>query len=220
VNTSDPISIVSPAEQALSRLDLAIDFVNTTGLSKGKPFDELPSAGAAVHWLTHVGLLTPADARTEQARFEGAPDRGETALRRLRQARAGLRELIDAMAEERAPRAAAVADVNAALRVRENIQIVADGPHVGVVTRREGEPFDQALASIARAVADEIGAGRPERFRVCENETCRWAFYDRSRPGTRRWCEMSSCGNRMKAARHRARKRADAAAGTTPPDRA
>ena len=49
-------------------------------------------------------------------------------------------------------------------------------------------------------------------FRICENDTCRWAFYDRSRPGTRRWCEMSSCGNRMKAARHRARIR-----GAAPP---
>jgi len=73
--------------------------------------------------------------------------------------------------------------------------------------RREGPPLEQALAAIARSIADELSEGRPERFRICENDTCRWAFYDRSRPGTRRWCEMSSCGNRMKAARHRARLR-------------
>src|SRR5947207_2042443 len=77
----------------------------------------------------------------------------------------------------------------------------------------KGEPFDQAIAAITRAVVDELAQGRPERFRICENDRCRWAFYDRSRPGTRRWCEMSSCGNQMKAARHRARLKAAGGAG-------
>jgi predicted RNA-binding Zn ribbon-like protein len=36
---------------------------------------------------------------------------------------------------------------------------------------------------------------------------CRWVFYDESRAGKRRWCDMASCGNRAKAARHRARQK-------------
>jgi predicted RNA-binding Zn ribbon-like protein len=39
-------------------------------------------------------------------------------------------------------------------------------------------------------------------------------FYDTSRTGRRRWCDMATCGNRAKAARHRARsKAASGAAG-------
>ncbi|HEX9767154.1 MAG TPA: CGNR zinc finger domain-containing protein, partial [Nitriliruptorales bacterium] len=47
-----------------------------------------------------------------------------------------------------------------------------------------------------------------ERIKVCASETCQWLFNDVSRTGRRRWCDMATCGNRAKAARHRARARA------------
>lgn len=41
----------------------------------------------------------------------------------------------------------------------------------------------------------------PERIRACGR--CGWLFLDSSRGGRRRWCSMSTCGNREKASRHR-----------------
>ena len=38
--------------------------------------------------------------------------------------------------------------------------------------------------------------------RRCANPECGWLFLDDSRAGKRRWCSMSSCGNRAKARRH------------------
>jgi predicted RNA-binding Zn ribbon-like protein len=79
--------------------------------------------------------------------------------------------------------------------------------------RHVGDPVDDALANLAEPIVREIAAGRPDRLRACADETCRWIFYDDSRTGRRRWCDMASCGNRAKAARHRARaKGAQAAA--------
>jgi predicted RNA-binding Zn ribbon-like protein len=40
-----------------------------------------------------------------------------------------------------------------------------------------------------------------ERVRACGR--CGWLFLDSSRGGRRRWCSMSTCGNREKASRHR-----------------
>jgi predicted RNA-binding Zn ribbon-like protein len=40
-----------------------------------------------------------------------------------------------------------------------------------------------------------------ERVRACGR--CGWLFVDSSRGGRRRWCSMSTCGNREKASRHR-----------------
>ncbi|MCE7003041.1 CGNR zinc finger domain-containing protein [Kibdelosporangium philippinense] len=40
-----------------------------------------------------------------------------------------------------------------------------------------------------------------ERVRACGR--CGWMFLDSSRGGRRRWCSMSTCGNREKASRHR-----------------
>ncbi|WP_067831567.1 CGNR zinc finger domain-containing protein [Actinomadura kijaniata] len=47
-----------------------------------------------------------------------------------------------------------------------------------------------------------------DRIRACGR--CGWLFLDSSRGGRRRWCSMSTCGNREKASRHR---RAERAAG-------
>jgi predicted RNA-binding Zn ribbon-like protein len=41
----------------------------------------------------------------------------------------------------------------------------------------------------------------PDRIRACGR--CGWLFLDSSRGGRRRWCSMSTCGNREKASRHR-----------------
>jgi predicted RNA-binding Zn ribbon-like protein len=44
-----------------------------------------------------------------------------------------------------------------------------------------------------------------ERLKLCGSRTCRWAFFDRSRNHSSRWCRMASCGNRQKAKRFRER---------------
>ena len=54
-------------------------------------------------------------------------------------------------------------------------------------------------------MADFLVNGPTGRLRTCDNHGCRWLFIDQSPTGRRRWCDMASCGNRAKAARHRAR---------------
>ena len=51
----------------------------------------------------------------------------------------------------------------------------------------------------------ELISGHPERIKICDSDRCSWVFYDTSRTSRRRWCDMATCGNRAKAARHRAR---------------
>ena len=45
------------------------------------------------------------------------------------------------------------------------------------------------------------------RLRVCANDECRWAFYDRSKNRQGHWCNMALCGNRLKNRDLRARRR-------------
>jgi predicted RNA-binding Zn ribbon-like protein len=42
----------------------------------------------------------------------------------------------------------------------------------------------------------------PARVRKCANPDCPFRFLDTTRSGTRRWCSMTVCGNRLKARRH------------------
>jgi predicted RNA-binding Zn ribbon-like protein len=62
------------------------------------------------------------------------------------------------------------------------------------------------LAPVLWSAGDLFVGERLERVRLCANEKCRWLFLDDSKSGTRRWCSMSSCGNRAKAHRHYMRK--------------
>ena len=164
-------------------LEVALDFVNTAGLSSGEPFEDLVTLHDALHWLVDHGVLEPEAAVDEQRRLGALPGGAEEALERVRRVRTGLRELIDAVDEERAPAADALAAVNDVLAARETTTLVP-GPDgaLRLERRREGTPLDRALAELARRVASEFGEGRPERFRVCGNDRCRWVFYDRPGP--------------------------------------
>jgi predicted RNA-binding Zn ribbon-like protein len=42
-----------------------------------------------------------------------------------------------------------------------------------------------------------------ERLKLCSSDECKWAFFDRSKNHSSRWCTMASCGNREKARRFR-----------------
>jgi predicted RNA-binding Zn ribbon-like protein len=61
-----------------------------------------------------------------------------------------------------------------------------------------------ALALIVSRAVVAAARGEWERLRVCAAEDCRWVFYDRSKPGTGRWCSMRVCGNRLKTRAYRA----------------
>lgn len=68
---------------------------------------------------------------------------------------------------------------------------------------------DRRLAArIVLAWAD-IRESLPGALRPCANGECRLFLLDRSRAGTARWCSMATCGNKMKARRHRARAAGD-----------
>lgn len=70
-----------------------------------------------------------------------------------------------------------------------------------------GHALPDLLAPILWSAADLAVAAPARPIRRCANEECLWLFIDRSKTGTRRWCDMGSCGNRAKARRHYARLR-------------
>ena len=66
---------------------------------------------------------------------------------------------------------------------------------------------DYALGRLLAGVFAAMSDGSWNRMKACANPECRWAFYDKSKKHSARWCEMASCGNRMKARRFRERAR-------------
>jgi len=61
------------------------------------------------------------------------------------------------------------------------------------------------LAPVLWSAGDLMLNAQGRRIRCCANGECLWLFIDQSKNATRRWCDMSSCGNRAKARRHYSR---------------
>ncbi|KRR20140.1 hypothetical protein CQ14_23075 [Bradyrhizobium lablabi] len=71
------------------------------------------------------------------------------------------------------------------------------------VVRRASSGLGGVLAELVR-LSD---SGRLERMKICSSDECHWVFYDRSKPGNRRWCSSDRCGNREKTRAYRDRQR-------------
>ena len=180
------------------QLEDTFDFVNTLeyDANEGFPNENLPTSERAVEWFATRGLIHAESLETSDRDLE-----------RIHAVRAALREIADAVVEHRAPKRAALDRVNRTLRARSATELVAGPDGIGIGHRHVGDPIDDALARVTEPLVQELSSGNPDRLRVCANDMCRWVFYDESRAGQRRWCDMASCGNRAKAARHRARQK-------------
>ena len=74
--------------------------------------------------------------------------------------------------------------------------------------RTEATPA-QALSTVARHAIEVLSGPDAPLLKECANHECTRIYIDRSRGARREWCAMDPCGNKMKAAAYRARKRAD-----------
>jgi len=80
-------------------------------------------------------------------------------------------------------------------------------PLVINLNRQWSEP-NSLLFPLAEIISDLVCHVDFSQIKNCEGPTCSLWFYDVSKNHGRRWCTMSVCGNRAKAAAHRAKKRA------------
>ena len=185
-------------------LETAFDFLNTLELEDGALVERLTSLEVAAAWLQQADVI--ADAGEIASLAQTTPQR-QAVLARLVTTRTALRDVAHSVAHEETPPRPAIDEVNRALGARERIQLVAVDDGVRLGHSHVGDAVDEVLARIAEPIVREIGGGHEDRIRICANDTCRWIFYDESRAGLRRWCDMATCGNRAKARRHRERQR-------------
>ena len=189
--------------------ELWVRFVNTLSYTHGRPTDELPDSDALVAWLRSSRLLSERAASAERAALRDNPDERLRRMERFQQLRTLSWDIATGLAVSGQPSREQVRELNHILRDGlhfHQLEISADGTQYGLA--HVGDRLDQARATIAGTLADFIASGPVHRLRICANEGCREVFIDRSRTGRRRWCDMRTCGNQAKAARHRARLRA------------
>jgi predicted RNA-binding Zn ribbon-like protein len=144
-------------------------------------------------WLVANGLLAKDDAPTTDE------------LRILREVREGLRGLVIHNTGGPVPDPASVAplrDIAAEVAVRATV--AADGT---VTLIPAGDSVRARLLGLLLVVQDAQRDGTWAHLKACANDDCLWAFYDRSRNHGGTWCDMATCGNKLKNRDFRARQR-------------
>ncbi|MFJ2647363.1 CGNR zinc finger domain-containing protein [Streptomyces sp. NPDC087420] len=155
-----------------------VELLNTTPVVDGSTVDLLAEDSAAGAWLTAHGGGTG----------------GAAELAALRAVRRDLQAVV------RGQQPAGI--LNAVLAdVGQHPVIDGDGLRWELYA-----PPERALPARIVLAWAALSQRMPGRLRPCANDECALFLLDRSRSNTARWCSMTTCGNRLKARRHQARR--------------
>lgn len=189
---------------------LCLDLVNTLDERRNDvPRELLNSFVDLVAWGLQAGAVDESAAQALRRTAQARPRAAALALHRARLLREALYAIFSAAAGLRVLPAQAVDQLNTALvpaLAARRLELIAGRP--GWVFVEQNPPnLDRVLWPAILSAAELLTSA--DLFRVCEcaGERCAWLFLDRSKNQSRRWCDMTVCGNRAKARRHFSRVR-------------
>jgi predicted RNA-binding Zn ribbon-like protein len=186
---------------------LALDFLNTKLILENKPQELLSNAAALERWLIAAALVTSRKQRALVGTW-----------RKSRQAEALVRELVAFRERLRAallrleagllPGESFLAELDGLMKEHpQRTRLRKEGSKLVLDALFEPRKPQDVWAPLAAATAELLARVEPSRIRKCESESCVVHFYDTSRKGSRRWCSMNLCGNRLKVAAYQRRRR-------------
>jgi predicted RNA-binding Zn ribbon-like protein len=195
-------------EIELSGGALALDFANTVGGTHVSPtHDHLRSYGDIARFAVLAGGLPSSAAKRLAERAKRDPTRAEAVYELGIALRESIWGVFSALASGESPRDADLALIgDAAASGAARSRLVYDRDGVGWSLPSDSDDLERPLWDVARSAADLLTSGEHDRIKECASTTCEWVFLDRSRNRSRRWCDMSDCGNRAKARRFQAKK--------------
>ena len=184
----------------LPRTDLCLGFVNTRSWrGRAEPSESLLDLEALVRWLGKAGgLPQPFAHEMEHWCYAHLTKAARTLADAI-----GLREALFRLFVGAGASTADFATLQhmlAAAPARQHL-VSSQGSCFWRIECPRPEAAD-LLAPVLWSAADLLVSEARDRVRCCANAECLWLYLDGSRKGTRRWCDMASCGNRAKARRH------------------
>ena len=182
-----------------------LDLLNTKPVLADGPTELLSDVRAFERWLIASGTVTSAKAKTTLRSWRNSAE-ASAFLKQLIAFRERLREAVLRMESGSLPADAFLAEVNSRL---------VQHPLAVLLHKREGQVIRETSFELRRpadlwapimdATADLLVETEWPRLRKCES--CVVHFFDTSKKGSRRWCSMNICGNKLKVAAYQKRKR-------------
>jgi len=193
---------------------LCLDFANTLGDRPRSTQEHLGSYEDLLRFGREAEILPAADLDELDGLTKEHPRKARTAFKRAIEIRETLYRIFSGLACNREPRAEDIQALNSELRrALRQLEVRAQDGAFDWVWAGPVDAFDRPLWPVIRSAAELLASADVGSIRECASETCSWLFVDRSRTRRRRWCDMSTCGNRAKARRHYQRRKQTRAGG-------
>lgn len=183
-----------------------LDLLNTKPVLADGPTELLQDVRALERWLIASGMVTSPRNRATVRGWRHSTE-ADVFLKQLIAFRERLREAVIRIESGSSPTDAFLAEVNS---------LLLQYPRPTLLRRRGGRVVREALfepheptdlwAPIIDATANLLVETESSRIRKCES--CVVHFFDTSKKGSRRWCSMNICGNKLKVAAYQQRRRA------------
>jgi predicted RNA-binding Zn ribbon-like protein len=183
---------------------LALDFLNTRPVQNGEPSELLHDVGALLHWFQAADLLSSREADSLQRQWGGSVS-AQKVTEAMRQLRERLRKDILAWERNGSLRHSTLNELNKLMAqhpLRSRLRAIGKSYSMELWFEPR-EPRD-LFAPLAHSAAALFATADRERVHKCAQ--CVLHFHDTSKKGTRRWCSMRLCGNRLKVAAYAARR--------------
>jgi len=184
---------------------LVLDFINTRPVIDGEPMELLSDLGAVLRWYVAAGLLSLRQANELRKKW-GNSATGRAAVKVLQAWREQLRSALITWETGREVPKSAVKRLNRLMADYPVLtRLTLNGRKLASESWFRPQTPEGLIAPVARSAAMLFTTVDRNRVRVCGN--CVLHFVDTSKKGTRRWCSMELCGNRLKVAAYTARRR-------------
>jgi predicted RNA-binding Zn ribbon-like protein len=182
-----------------------LDLLNTKPVLAGRPTELLPDVRALERWLIASRMVTSPKTKAIVRSWRHSTEATDF-LKRLIGFRERFREAVMRIENGSSPADAFLAEVNSLLlqHPRHNSLYKRDGMVIREPLFEPRKPTD-LWEPIIDATADFLTETESSRIRKCES--CVVHFFDTSKKGSRRWCSMNICGNKLKVAAYQRRKR-------------
>jgi predicted RNA-binding Zn ribbon-like protein len=184
---------------------LVLDFLNTHPVHNGESSELLPDFSALLRWFQAADLLSSREVGNLQRRW-GRSANAQSTTEAMRQLREKLRKEILAWERSGSVHHPTLDELNKLMAEHPTrTQLRANGKLCSMELWFDPREPEDLFAPLAYSAATLFATVDRKRVRKCAR--CVLHFHDTSKKGTRRWCSMQLCGNRLKVAAYAARRR-------------
>jgi predicted RNA-binding Zn ribbon-like protein len=182
-----------------------LDFLNTRPIPVSEPVELLPDLAVLLRWFQAAELLGPREAAKLLRQWAGSRRAAQT-LEAIWGLRERLRKEVVAWENGAPVHPATIDELNRLMAEHPmRTRLRTNGRTLTLERYFAPEKPEDLLAPIAHSAARLFAEVDRRRVRKCDH--CILHFLDTSKKGTRRWCSMRLCGNRIKVAAYAARQR-------------